>query len=254
MTRVTPRRPRDSSADANNFLFGVLFLFLNYLQEQQVWNFIPLSSKLLTELSFRICCVFSFVQQQFHLLSGQKRHPNELMRKDFAELSGELLGRFASKPLLYLVVPSNCSENSLVLFVRFFGFGVIFWPLILVASRNTSLYVVAQVKTEKATKEYLNHRGTKIRLFRVRFRALFLPPFFPLFFSLPPPPSPSGPVHSPTTSLLFASPWSPLFLLPEKSDLVSVAMPADSRREKKSSKLCLKLGVQNCEQVPVKNF
>ena len=39
------------------------------------------------------------------------------------------LVQFASKPLLYWVVPSNCSENSLVLFVRFFGFGVLFPPL-----------------------------------------------------------------------------------------------------------------------------
>ena len=39
------------------------------------------------------------------------------------------LVRFFSKPLFYCVVPSNCSENSLVLFVRFFGFGVLFWLL-----------------------------------------------------------------------------------------------------------------------------
>ena len=38
------------------------------------------------------------------------------------------LVRFASKPFFYWVVPLNCSENSLVLFVRFFGFGVPFWP------------------------------------------------------------------------------------------------------------------------------
>ena len=31
----------------------------------------------------------------------------------------------------------------------------------------------------KDTKEYLNQRGTKIRVFRVCFRAPFLPPFFP---------------------------------------------------------------------------
>ena len=31
----------------------------------------------------------------------------------------------------------------------------------------------------KATKEYLNHRGTNIRFFRVCFRTPFLPPFFP---------------------------------------------------------------------------
>ena len=34
-----------------------------------------------------------------------------------------------SKPLFYWVVASNCSEKSLVLFVRFCGFGVLFWPL-----------------------------------------------------------------------------------------------------------------------------
>ena len=47
----------------------------------------------------------------------------------------------------------------------------------------------------KATKEYLNQRGTKIRVFRVFFRAPFLPPFLPYFsplfplqalFALPP--------------------------------------------------------------------
>ena len=31
----------------------------------------------------------------------------------------------------------------------------------------------------KATEEYLDHRGTKNRVFRVRFRAPFLPPLFP---------------------------------------------------------------------------
>ena len=32
------------------------------------------------------------------------------------------LVRFASKPLFYWLVPSNCSESSLVLFVQFVGF------------------------------------------------------------------------------------------------------------------------------------
>ena len=32
----------------------------------------------------------------------------------------------------------------------------------------------------KATEEYLKHKGTKIRVFRVCFRAPFLPHFFPL--------------------------------------------------------------------------
>ena len=55
----------------------------------------------------------------------------------------------------------------------------------------------------KATKEYLNHRGTKVRLFRVCFRAPFLPPFSTLRPLLPPPPPP----------------LSPIFRLPENSDL-----------------------------------
>ena len=34
--------------------------------------------------------------------------------------------RFDAEPLFYWVVALNCSENSLVLFVRFFGFGALF--------------------------------------------------------------------------------------------------------------------------------
>ena len=68
----------------------------------------------------------------------------------------------------------------------------------------------------KATKEYLNQRGTKSRVFRVCFRTPFLPPFFPHFSPLFPlqalcilaPLLPSSP-----------PPSSPLFRLPEKSDL-----------------------------------
>ena len=68
----------------------------------------------------------------------------------------------------------------------------------------------------KATKEYLNQRGTKIRVFRVCFRTPFLPPLFPHFFPLFPlqalcilaPLLPSSP-----------PPSRPLFWLPEKSDL-----------------------------------
>ena len=39
----------------------------------------------------------------------------------------------------------------------------------------------------KATKEYLNQRGTKIRVFRVCFRTPFRPPFSPHFPTLFPP-------------------------------------------------------------------
>ena len=73
----------------------------------------------------------------------------------------------------------------------------------------------------KATKEYLNQRGTKIRVFRVCFRAPFLPPFFPHFSLLFPlqalcilaPLLPSSP-----------PPSSPLFLAPGK---VRFGYPSD---------------------------
>ena len=50
-----------------------------------------------------------------------KGTPKNFCGKDFAELSG------ASKSLFYWAVPSNCSENSLVLFVRCLAFGVLFF-------------------------------------------------------------------------------------------------------------------------------
>ena len=62
----------------------------------------------------------------------------------------------------------------------------------------------------KATKEYLNQRGTKTRVFRVLFRAPFLPPFSPHFsplfplqalFTLPPLP----PLHLPLFPPFFDS-------------------------------------------------
>ena len=78
----------------------------------------------------------------------------------------------------------------------------------------------------KATREYLNQRGTKIRGFRVLFRAPFLPPFFPFKpCSLSHHFSPLQLLPSPT-SPLFASPFPPILLTPGKlrfrypSDLV----------------------------------
>ena len=54
-------------------------------------------------------------------------------------------------------------------------------------------WAVRWLQAWKATKEYLNHRGTKIRVFQVRFQTPFLQPFFPSLF---PPLSLSGPVPS----------------------------------------------------------
>ena len=51
----------------------------------------------------------------------RKATTKKLCDKDFAKRSGELSGALAlrsNNP----IAPSNCSENSLALFVRFFGF------------------------------------------------------------------------------------------------------------------------------------
>ena len=81
-----------------------------------------------THLS-RVCTVGPKIITQISV-QGQKRYPKELLRQRFCRTFGRTFRRFASKPLCYWVVPSNYSEISLVLFARFFGFGVLLWPLI----------------------------------------------------------------------------------------------------------------------------
>ena len=62
-------------------------------------------------------------------LSGTEKVPQRTCAtKILPNFRVNFLVRFASKPLFCWGVPSNCSENSLVLFVQFFGFGVLFWP------------------------------------------------------------------------------------------------------------------------------
>ena len=51
---------------------------------------------------------------------------------DFAKLSGELSGAICLEILVFLGLPPNCSEKSLVLFVRLIGFVSPFWPLSIV--------------------------------------------------------------------------------------------------------------------------
>ena len=68
------------------------------------------------------------------LIGDRKGTTKKLCDKDFAERSGELSGAICLKTLFLLgndpVIPSNCSEISLVLFVRLFGFVGPFWLLI----------------------------------------------------------------------------------------------------------------------------
>ena len=56
------------------------------------------------------------------LIQGQTCTTKKLRDKDFAELSGELSGAICLEALVIQKMPSNCSENYLVLFARFFGF------------------------------------------------------------------------------------------------------------------------------------
>ena len=62
----------------------------------------------------------------------RKGTPKNFCDKDFAELSGERSGAICLKTFVLLGSAPELSENSLVFFVRFFGFGVLlnFWPLI----------------------------------------------------------------------------------------------------------------------------
>ena len=61
----------------------------------------------------------------------RKGTTKKLRDKDLAERSGALSGAICLKTLVLQanVTPSNCSENYLVLFVRFFGFVSPFWLL-----------------------------------------------------------------------------------------------------------------------------
>ena len=64
-------------------------------------------------------------------LGTEKVPQRNCMTKILPNIRVNFLVRFASKPFFYWVMtgnPSNCSENSLVLFVRFFGFMGPFWP------------------------------------------------------------------------------------------------------------------------------
>ena len=65
-------------------------------------------------------------------LVTEKVPQRNCVTKSLPNIWVNFLVRFASKPLFYWVMtgnPSNCSENSLVLFVRFFGFVGPFWLL-----------------------------------------------------------------------------------------------------------------------------
>ena len=60
---------------------------------------------------------------------GQQKVPQRTCAtKILPNFRENFLARFVSKPLFYWVVPSNCSENSLVQFVRLFGFEVLLAP------------------------------------------------------------------------------------------------------------------------------
>ena len=66
----------------------------------------------------------------------RKGTPKNFCDKDFAELSGELSGVICLKTLALMghdQKPPRIVQKILWRFVRFFGFGVLFWLLILAA-------------------------------------------------------------------------------------------------------------------------
>ena len=72
-----------------------------------------------------------YLQCQF---GDRKGTTKKLCDKDFAERSDELSGAICLKTIVLLgndpVIPSNCSDNSLVLLMRILGFVSPFWLLI----------------------------------------------------------------------------------------------------------------------------
>ena len=61
-------------------------------------------------------------------IRDRKGTPKNLCDKDFAEVSGELSGAICPKTLVLLGSALKLFRKFFGLFVRFFGFGVLFWP------------------------------------------------------------------------------------------------------------------------------
>ena len=79
------------------------------------------------------------------LISGTEKVPQRTYAtKILPNFRVNFLMRFALKRLFYWVVPSNCSENSLALFVRSFGFGVRFWALMIFRPVNIFVRMVGE--------------------------------------------------------------------------------------------------------------
>ena len=82
------------------------------------------SETVTTCIEFRSNCLCDGIDQ------GRKGYPKKTCAtKTLPNFRVNFLVGFASKPNVYWVVPSNCSEIYLVLFLRLFGFGVVFWLL-----------------------------------------------------------------------------------------------------------------------------
>ena len=120
------------------------------------------------------------------------------------------------RPIFDLFYP-HAAKPTFDLFLTYFNvFGVsgLLGGLLLLKPRRCSalLQQWPTASSWKATKEYLNQRVPKSEFFECAFGPLSSHPF-PSFL---PPLSPSGPVHSRTTSPLFTSPFIPPFLAPGK--------------------------------------
>ena len=87
----------------------------------------------------------------------RKGTTKKLCDKDLAERSGELSGAICLKTLVLLgndlVAQSNCSEDSLVLFVRFFGFVGPFWLLKIPQSQSLAISALTEPNHERSRRK-----------------------------------------------------------------------------------------------------
>ena len=93
---------------------------------------------------------------------------------------------FENNPFRYLLVVSNRKRTKEVMSEWAFSLkGPLEYSQICRISRISKKWTDYSASLgRRVTREYLNQRGTKIRVFRACFRASFLPPLFPYSFIL----------------------------------------------------------------------
>ena len=153
--------------------------------------------------------------------------------------SQERSWRFPPLPESFSAQSSQFVKSVLNLIVAFWGvppgLRFIIRAILYAIPATCSVWLAASFLSWKATKEYLNQRGAKTRVFRMRFRAPFLPPFFSSFSPLSFPFRPCSlshhfsPLRLPLYCPLFSAPGKLRFRYP--SNLGTLWCPADFHGE-----------------------